>query len=240
MLGSMTLLLTGCVRLGIDLQVNKDKTISGTMIFALSDSLAALGGSSTSLNQGGLIDAKTKGVTVRAYAKDGYTGEEYDLKNVPISAFKPKGADDSFSITETAKQITVNGYMDLSDTGSTDSTDSQLTSSMFATADIHVSIKFPYDVTSSTGEISADKRTVTWRPKIGGKTQLQTVVDIPSASYVTYIAGGIIAIIILTLLGYFLARRRKKRIQLSFESETNDQDLNPKPDYGPDDSNWAE
>ena len=80
-------MLTGCVRLNVDLEVNKDKTVSGTMIFALSDSLAALGGSSGSMSQNDLIDAKTKGVTVRAYAKSGFTGQEYDLKNVALSAF---------------------------------------------------------------------------------------------------------------------------------------------------------
>jgi hypothetical protein len=223
----MTLTLTGCVRLGIDLQVNKDKTMSGTMIFALSDSLTALGGSSSSLNQGSLIDPKTKGVTVHPYAKDGYTGEEYYLKDVPFSAFSPGGKSDSFTITETSKKITVNGYMDFSDTSGGGAFGSQLASSMMSSADIHISIRFPYDVTSSTGEISKDKRTVTWHPKIGEKTQLQAVVVIPSASKVTYLAAAIVLLLILVLLGLFLARRRKLRVLRALQSEMNEHELNP-------------
>ncbi len=232
-LGGMTLTLSGCVRLGIDLQVNKNKTMSGTMIFALSDSLGALGGSSSSLDQGAFIDTKTKGVTVRAYAKDGYTGQEYDLKDVPLSAFNPSGKNDSFTITETPKQITVTGYMDLSDTSGGDATGSQLASMMMSSADIHVSITFPYDVTSSTGEISKDKRTVTWRPKIGEKTQLRAVASIPSASYVAYLSGVVVLIIILILLGLLLARRRKLRFQSVLQNEINEYELKSEPESHP-------
>lgn len=177
------------------------------------------------MSQNDLIDAKTKGVTVRSYAKSGFTGQEYDLKDVPISAFKPNGKNDSFTINQTPKQITVTGYMDLTDTSGGDLTSNQLASMMMSSADIHISIKFPYKVTSSTGEISADERTVTWRPKIGEKTKLQAVIAIPATSYVLY-AGGLIAlIIILILLGFFWRARNQRRKQLQLESEM--QDLPP-------------
>ena len=177
------------------------------------------------MSQNDLIDAKTKGVTVRAYAKSGFTGQEYDLKNVALSAFKPNGKNDSFTINQTPKQITVSGYMDLSDTSGADATGNQLASMMMSSADIRISIKFPYKVTSSTGEISADKRTVTWRPKIGEKTQLQAVIAIPAMNYVLY-AGGLIALIIfLILVGLFLRERNQKRRERQLESEM--QDLPP-------------
>ena len=229
-LGGMTFLLTGCIRLGIDLQVNQNKTMSGTMIFALSDSIAALGGDSSTLSQGDLIDPKTKGVTVRPYKKDGYTGEEYDLKDVPIAAFNPGGKNDSFTITETSKKITVNGYMDFSDTSGGGAIGSQLASTMMSSADIHISIKFPYDVTSSTGVISSDKKTVTWRPKIGEKTQLQAVVEIPSTSYVTYLVAALVLVLILILVGLILARRRRIRAQIALQNEMNEYELEPDPD----------
>lgn len=216
-------MLTGCVRLNVDLEVNKDKTVSGTMIFALSDSLAALGGSSGSMSQNDLIDAKTKGVTVRTYAKSGFTGQEYDLTNVPLSAFKPNGKSDSFTINQTPKQITVSGYIDLADTSGADATGNQLATMMMSSADIHISIKFPYKVTSSTGEISADKRTVTWRPKIGEKTQLQAVIAIPTVSYVLYLGGLIALIIILVALGLFLRARNKRQKELQLETEMENQ-----------------
>ena len=225
MLAGLTLMLTGCVRLNVDLEVSKDKTVSGSMIFALSDSLAALGGSTGSLSQGALIDAKTKGVTVRPYAKDGFTGQEYDLKDVSISAFKPNGKNDSFTISQTSKQIAVNGYMDLTDTSGGDATSSQLASMMLSSADIHVTIKFPYKVSSSTGVVSSDKRTVTWKPKIGEKTQLQAVIDIPSTSYMLYVVILISAFLILILLAFFLSAKNKKRRQLQLEQEIRDAEL---------------
>ena len=222
-LGGMTFMLTGCIRLGIDLQVNQNKTMSGTMIFALSDSIAALGGDSSTLSQGDLIDPKTKGVTVRPYKRDGYTGEEYDLKDVPIAAFNPGGKNDSFTITETSKKITVNGYMDFSDTSGGGAIGSQLASTMMSSADIHISIKFPYDVTSSTGVISSDKKTVTWRPKIGEKTQLQAVVEIPSTSYVKYLFAALVLILILVVL--FSVRRRRIRAQIALQNEMHEYEL---------------
>ena len=115
--------------------------------------------------------------------------------------------------------------MDLTDTSGADATGNQLASMMMSSADIRISIKFPYKVTSSTGEISADKRTVTWRPKIGEKTQLQAVIAIPAMNYVLY-AGGLIALIIfLILVGLFLRERNQKRRERQLESEM--QDLPP-------------
>ncbi len=212
-LGVMTMMLSGCVRLGIDLQVNKNKTVSGTMVFALADSLAALGGSDTSLTQGGLIDSKTPGVTTLPYSKDGFTGQEYVLKDVPISAFKPMGQDNSFSISETPTRITVSGYLDLSSTSGGDATSSLLASSILSTADIHVTIKFPYDVISSTGVISSDHRTVTWRPKIGDKTKLEAVIAIPSASIALGIVGLVTVVILGLGVGAVIGRQRKRRKQ---------------------------
>ena len=212
-LGAMTVMLSGCVRLGIDLQVNKNKTVSGTMVFALADSLAALGGSSNSLTQGGLIDSKTPGVTTLPYSKDGFTGQEYVLKDVPISAFKPMGQDNSFSISETPTRITVSGYLDLSSTSGGDATSSLLASSILSTADIHVTIKFPYDVVSSTGVISSDRRTVTWRPKLGEKTKLEAVIAIPSGSIAIEIVGVLVVVLLAIAVGAFIGRQRKRKKQ---------------------------
>ncbi len=233
-LGVMTLMLSGCVRLGIDLEISKNKTVSGTMVFALEDSLAALGGAGTSLPQSGLIDAKTPGVTVHPYSKDGFTGQEYVLNNVPISAFKPKGQDDSFSITETPSRITVNGYLDLSSTSGGDATSSLLASSILSTADIHVTIKFPYDVISSTGVISSDHRTVTWRPKLGEKTQLQAVIAIPSASNILDIVGVVVVVILGVALGALLGRQRKrKKQQAELENQIREYESKTESESGP-------
>jgi len=230
-LGAMTVMLSGCVRLGIDLQVNKNKTVSGTMVFALADSLAALGGSSTSLTQGGLIDSKTPGVTTLPYSKDGFTGQEYVLKDVPISAFKPMGQDNSFSISETPTRITVSGYLDLSSTSGGDATSSLLASSILSTADIHVTIKFPYDVVSSTGVISSDRRTVTWHPKLGEKTKLEAVIAIPSGSIAIEIVGVVVVVLLAIAVGAFIGRQRKRKKQeAELEEQIRDFELNSEND----------
>jgi hypothetical protein len=182
------------------------------MVYALSDSLAGLAGAGTSLSQGELLDAKTKGVTVLSYKQDGYTGQKFVLKNVPFSAFKANSKSQSLAIKQVGNKITVSGALDLTNSdGSTNTESDALAQSMLATADVHISIKFPYEISESNGEVSTDKRTVTWRPKFGEKNELRATMTIPSQSQILLIVVGVLVLGIIGGLSFVLRKRKSQK-----------------------------
>lgn len=207
------------------LEVNKDSTISGTMIFALADSLAAMGDSSQSTDSptDSFVNSTAKGVKVSQYKQGGYTGQKFTLDHVPFSEFgSGKDSSSDFKIKRNGKKITVSGFLDLS-TGDTGASGSQwgdaLAKSILSSADLRISIKFPAKVVTSTGEISKDGKSVTWHPKMGEKLDLTTTVEMPSLN-IGLVAGGVAALA--AIAGgafYFFSRRKKEELGITTNSE---------------------
>jgi len=221
-----TLMLTGCVKLDLALEVNADSTVSGSMIFAISDSLASLGAdASDSLPAAdSLIDAKADGVTVTPYKKDGYTGSTYTFDRVPFSAFKSDGStSNDFKVERTGNQIKLTGALDFSYGDSTDASDpfsNLLAESISSSADLKISVKFPVKVLSSTGVISEDGKTVTWIPKLGEKLDLATTVEIPKAlQFKTQIVYAFLGLLVILILVIFLRKKKEKSKSVGSEFE---------------------
>lgn len=222
---ALTFSLTSCVKLDMALEVNRDSTVSGTMIFALVDSLAAMGETSkdSSSPTDSFVSPTTKGVTVSKYKQDGYTGQKFTLDHVPFSEFgNGKGSESDFKIKREGKRITVSGYLDLS-SGDTSSSGSDwgdaLAKSILSSADLKISIKFPAKVVKSTGQISEDGKSVTWRPTMGEKLDLTTTVEIHSLN-IGLLVGGVAFLAAVGGGFIFLISRRKKKVLIpSLESE---------------------
>lgn len=227
----LAFLLTGCIKLDMALTVNKDKTVSGAVIFAVADSLAALGSSADSPSGTGmngldnLIDKKAKGVSVSKYHEGGFTGEKFTFDHAPLKAFSSSTQKDgSFAIDIKGNQAFISGVLDLSSTGtqSTGSTsmDDAFTKAMFASAQVRIAVTFPGKITKSTGEISRDGRTVTWNPIFGDKTDLTTTVALDSPmNLIPWAIGGffLIALVIWLII---LNRRKSHAKPLENELET--------------------
>jgi hypothetical protein len=218
--GTLALLLSGCVKFDLDLTVNNDSTVSGTMIFAVSEALDELGGDEESDDPSSdLIDPASEGVTVEDYDQDGFIGQKLILDRVPFNSFSEGGDSGDLTITREGDLITLNGYLDLAmDSGEGTSTSEEqfgeifgdaFVKSLFASADLKIRITFPAEIISTTGELSSDKRSVTWTPEIGEKLDLTTTVKIPSINYILY--GGV-GLVIITLLGLVIARSKKKKV----------------------------
>ena len=208
-------LLTGCIKFDLALEINKDLTVSGTMIYAVSDALAELGtGTDTSDPSTSLLDTNSKGVTTSDYKVGGFTGTKVALNHVPLSAFNQPGGDvGEFKIVQDGNRITLRGVLDLSSTDTTGSSGSEwgdaLAKSLFATADLNMSVRFPVKILKSTGQISDDGRTVTWKPKLGEKLDLTTTVELPNTNIkvIEMCISGLILILVGVLI--FLRRRRR-------------------------------
>jgi hypothetical protein len=211
-----TILLTGCVKMDLALEINSDKTVSGTLIYAISDALSELGTTSEDTDPtADLFDTSAEGVTVSEYKEDGYTGTKITLDRVPISAFNKQGGESGgFQIIRDENLITLKGELDLS-SGDTDDSDisewgDALAKSLFATADLNISVKFPVKVLSTTGTISEDGRTVSWKPQLGEKVDLTTTVELPNRNLILIgIAAAALLLLIIAFLVVFKVRGRK-------------------------------
>jgi hypothetical protein len=203
------------------LEINSDKTVSGTLIYAISDTLSELGTTSEESDPTtDLFYTSAKGVTISEYKQDGYTGTKIILDRVPIEAFNKEGGETGgFQIIREENRITLKGELDLSSADISQMDDSDwgaaLAKSLFATADLDISVKFPVKVLSTTGTISEDGRTVSWRPQLGEKVDLTTTVELPTQNFI--LVGVIVAILALGAVAFFVITkaRRKKTLVIS-------------------------
>ena len=207
--------LSGCIKFDLALEINRDSTVSGTFVYAVSDALASLGTSSEITDPtNSFVDTKAKGVTSSEYKQGGFTGTKINLDHVPLSAFDQPGSDaGELKIIKEGNKVTLKGILDLSSTDTASSSGSEwgdeLANSIFSTADFNISVRFPVKVLETTGSLSEDGRTVSWKPKFGEKLDLTTTVEIPKTNL--KLLGVAIAslLVILMLLAIILSKKRK-------------------------------
>ena len=217
-----TFLLTGCIKLDMDLTVNRDRTVSGTVVGAVSDYLAELteesgDTSSNSLTSelDSLFDENTPGVTVKEYKSGGFTGQQYILDRVAISELTGDVTDpEGFNIKIEGNKVNVSGVLDLSmdeeTTSSLELFGADLAKGLFSSAQMRIAIRFPGKVISSSGEISADGKQVVWTPVIGERNELSATVELPNAKKILSNAGIGLGALALLLIAFLLGRRGKK------------------------------
>jgi hypothetical protein len=209
-----SLTLSSCIKMDINLVVNKDATVSGYTIFAFAESLAELGGDQSTSPADDLINTEAEGVTVSKYEKDGFVGQKYSFSRVPFSEFsKSEAAKDELTFVREGNTITVIGALDLSnedDGGSADEFGAEWAKSIMASAELDVRITFPGKVIKSTGTISADGRTVSWKPEIGEKLDLATTVELPNPSALIMPLAGIALVLAIGGVILFVKAKRKK------------------------------
>jgi hypothetical protein len=164
-------------------------------------------------------------VTVSKYHQGEFTGEKVTFDHTPLKSFSSASQKNgSFAIDIKGNKVFISGAMDLSSTGAQPSTslptDDAITKAMFASAQFRISVTFPGKISKSTDEISHDRRTVTWNPAFGEKTDLATTVDLDSPiNCISWAIGGAILIVLVVLL--FILIRKKKSTELSAsDSET--------------------
>lgn len=208
---------TGCIKFDLDLKINSDSTVSGTMVFAVSEALSELGDEQTpETPTNDLVDPTADGVTTEPYDDGKFVGQKITLDRVPFSEFSKGGNSGDLTIQRDGDLITLKGFLNLGD--DTDQAPSQedlgevlgdaFVKSLFASADLRIRVTFPAEVVSTTGSLSEDKRTVTWTPDIGEKLDLTTTVRVPSFDFVLYGSVGLGALFIV-VLALLLIKRRK-------------------------------
>lgn len=219
---SSCLLLTSCIKMDINLVINKDATVSGSMVFAVSDSLAELSeqNSEESNPLEDAINTEAEGVTESVYKSGGYTGTKYTFDRIPFKDFNKGNTDggNGFQLIQEGNRLTVKGSLDLSTADSQDSNSDLgewgdvFAKSITSTFDIDIKVRFPVKVLESTGQISDDGMSVSWEPKYGEKVDLTTTVELPSGFQIVYLIIGLGLVGVGITIFLILRKNRKPSI----------------------------
>jgi hypothetical protein len=178
--GATLLLLTGCVKLDVDLTVGSDDKVSGTYVIGIDKSLLQF----TGQDGDALYDEITRdfdptdvpaGATVSTekYEDDTFVGARIKVENVPISEVNDVGAgatdagSNDFTVTHEGDVYKFHATIDTSsDQASSISVPDSVTSS----AEIRIKMTFPGEVTETNG--NKDGSSVTWQPQLGQPAEL--------------------------------------------------------------------
>jgi hypothetical protein len=212
-IGAMALLLAGCFRVNMDVEVTPENTVSGTAIIAVDDSLLELSGQSADqlLDDMDLSNDLPPGASVDPYEEDGFVGQQITFEEVSLEEFRGNnslsgaGADDELDIVRRGDEFHVSGTIDMS---GQEFTGTEVPEGFLDNFEFRVSITFPGEVKSATGDI--DGNTVTWEPTIGQNTRVEAVASaIPSGSspllMILLIAVGAL---VLGAIAYLLTHRK--------------------------------
>lgn len=212
---ALVVLLSGCMRINIDLVLAEDDTASGSAVMAISDETAQqLGYTPEQMwaeMEADLTTDLPEGATVEPYSADGYTGTQFTFAAVPISEFS--SAD--LSLTREGDTFVFSGTMESDDTDL-----GQMPPGIMDGLDIRYTITFPGAVSEQTGGELQGSNTVTWQVVPGETLTMHAVGSaIPDGNAGDGALGGlawwiwvIIGVVALALIAaiIFLVRGKKK------------------------------
>lgn len=219
LIASLVVLLTGCLKLDMQLDVQADDTVDGSVVFAVNkDVLSLTGGSFADLiGEQTPFPSDMEGVTSEEYEDGEFTGQRYNFEGVPISEFNSDPADpDGLRITHEGDTFVVQGALDLSQdlgglSGVTGATGPFDPAQMMGSAQLRIAISFPGKVTQANGEI--DGNTVVWEPRFGERQELQATASAVASGgdnwTLVFILLGIAAVAIIAAIIVLMNRRKK-------------------------------
>jgi len=214
---SVVLLTTGCVKVTIDLTVNSNDTVSGTMVFAISKELAALSEESesaaTNPETGGLLkDAEN--VTIEPFDDGDFVGSAYTFEDLPLEEFAPEiGEESAFGLSRDGDNLIVEGVLDTSSAGP-ELEDNPFAGAFLAglvsSSDLRVTITLPGEIKATNGTVEG--QTITWKGSFGTKLEMNAVSYAPLTNPLILIVGSSLAAgLIFGLLALFFLRAKRAR-----------------------------
>ncbi|MEV0650518.1 hypothetical protein AB0I28_35220 [Phytomonospora sp. NPDC050363] len=169
------LALGGCVKFDMNVSVNRDDTVSGTLVVAFDKAVLDRLGSDVDPLGG----APPQGVTSQKAYDDGtFEGVEYTFENTPLSQFNDSdpNAGDYIRIERDGQNYVLSGVFDTNyqPPGDGSPLDQAIEASM-PRADMRVAVSFPGTIVSSNGEVSGNGKTVSWQLAMGERNELDAV-----------------------------------------------------------------
>jgi hypothetical protein len=210
---ALAVLLAGCFKVDMDVEVTPENTVSGTAVIAVDEDLLELSGqdadqifsdvNSTDLPEGASIDE---------YSEDGFVGQQIAFEDVPLAEFtgsdtlSGSGLGEQLSIVREGDEFVVSGALDMS---GEQFTGQDIPPQFLENFEFTISITFPGEVISSSGEV--DGNTVTWTPVVGENTPIEARASaIPSATSPWLIIALVaVGAFLLGAVVFLLTRRRE-------------------------------
>ena len=237
---ALAALLTGCIKLNMDLGINSDNTVSGSVQFGVQKELLDLTGQSVEdlLGTAAPFPSDAPGVTVKPFDDGEFAGQEFTFDSVPLDEFNSgsiaggtgasgisgvTGASgDALNISREGDTFVVTGVLDLSSglSGATGPFGGSGGAQLFQSAQIKIAITFPGAVIDASGG-QVDGNTVTYVPKFGERLEINatgSAIDNGEAADVT--GGGsdsnlmliliIVGAVVVVLIVVFLVLRSRR------------------------------
>jgi hypothetical protein len=225
-LAALVVLLAGCLKLDIDLQVRPDDTVDGAVVFAVDKDLLELTGGSFEDITGGEtpFPGDAEGVRTEKYDDGTYVGQRYVFEGISLSEFSDPTNAESLQIVREGDTFVVSGVLDLSPgaTGATGATAAQ--QFLSSSAEIRVAITFPGEVISSNGRVEGN--TVIWEPKFGDRLEIEATGSaiegggaLASPLTIVLLVVGVVAVVGILVL-VTTRRRRSAAAGVGAEAET--------------------
>ena len=194
-------LLSGCIKMDMDMKLSKDAKISGTMIVGFQKSLLEMMGQTKEefLKDMKLGEGMPKGSKVKTYDKDGYIGQEVSFKDLPASELNnlgsaAKGATaaasgdtsssskDDLKLTKVKGKWVMTGTMDLSAAagapgGAKPKAGEPDMSALMKGFKIRIKMTFPGKILEHDKWGKIKDNSVEWNPKAGEKVVMKVVAN---------------------------------------------------------------
>jgi len=166
--------LTGCIKVDLNLALHEDNTASGTVLFAVQDSVAQqLGTTPADLwaqVEGEITQDWPAGTQREPYASGGYTGTRLTIPDAPLAEMDDVTGQ-PLSIQRQGDEFFISGEMDLNQLALEEGAQQQWIEGMQA----QISITCPGRVTETNGTVTGN--TVTWTPTTDGVNQFTARCD---------------------------------------------------------------
>ena len=233
---ALVFLMTGCIKLNMNLGINSDNTVSGTVEFGVQKELLDLTGQNVEdlLGSDAPFPSSAPGVTVEPFDDGEFAGQQFIFEDLPIEQFNSGGvagasgataggAGDTLQIARQGDSFVVTGVLDLSSglSGATGPFGGTGGAQFFESAEIRIAITFPGEVLQAPGG-QIDGNTVTYVPEFGERLEINatgSAVDNGEAADVVggsdsflpliLIIGGVALVLLIVLLLVVRARKNK-------------------------------
>lgn len=222
---AMAVVLTGCIKMDMQLDISDSDTVDGEIILALSreaSSMAEAMGEDPSTLFGELGADLPEGAQAEDYEDGDFVGQRYTFEDIALSEFSAE--ESGFGITHEGEEIVVDGNLDMTgldpeamagELGGLGGDASELgdMDQLMESLEMSVSMTFPGEVTEHNGEL--DGTTVTWTPVPGESNEISARSADSGGGGGDGIPVWIWILIIVVVLGlaallFFLSRNRNQ------------------------------
>ncbi|HKX33968.1 MAG TPA: hypothetical protein VJP03_01375, partial [Actinomycetota bacterium] len=231
---ALVFLMTGCIKLNMNVGINSDNTVSGTVEFGVQKELLDLTGQNVEdlLGSEAPFPSEAPGVTIEPFDDGEFAGQQVIFEDMPIEEFNSGGiagasgatgaaTGEELQIARQGDTFVVTGVLDLSSglSGVTGPFGSTGGAQFFESADVKIAITFPGEVLQASGG-RIDGNTVTYVPEFGDRLEINATGSAVDNGEAADVVGGsdsflpliliIAGVVLLLLIVVFLVLRSRR------------------------------